>query len=1027
MKYSFIFFGIIILLIVILIIWKRIKEKKNSEILLNNQEYLNAIIKNTPACVKVIDKTGRLISINSIGLNILEADSLDDVIGHNVFGIVTDEYREQFKELTNEVCLNGKSIDLIFEIVGLKGNKKWMETKAIPLKYKNGNTKLLAFSEDITERVRVQDELSKSETLKNTILSSITDAFFALDKDWKLTYLNQQAEDLFNKNKADLIGRNFWDEYPEMNMNHFYKKYISALKDQKQIEFEYYYPDSNKWLRVKIYPSNDGFSIFNTDITIEKIEQIFNDLERSMLLENSKGKKRLNEIFDYAIRVIESVYPGVYCSIHKINETQDKLVNYATSSFSKEIVDLASELSLSENWPCTDAIAKQKKIILQGIQSQNEYPQLKSAIRNTSIVSCLSIPLFTLEKEPLGVFTLFFENYISEEYHYLKTLNKLQEIFRSILENRKYEDDLTKLSLIAKNTSKAVFISNLEQEITWVNDAFTEMTGYKNDEVLGKHPFDLLNGIETDQEIIESLKIHIKNNELIAQNILFHKKNGATYWSRITGQPMYDEIGTINQYFVIQEDITIRKLAKLDLQDSEKRYRALFHTNPQPMFIYDKSTLRFIEVNESAINTYGYTSFEFNSMLILDLFSATDSQIFLNNDKRINNRNNLLLNTEIKYEEYIHHTKNGKMLNVEMVRNEIVLSGKETILVIINDVTNKLVIEKELRRSNERFLIASKAVSDIIWEWDVTINKYIWGDGIKEGFGYNTENEYPTAENFKEFIHPDDADAFFKNYTALIKNKNENYWSAEYRFKKKDGTYANVLDKAYVIRTNNGTAVKIIGALRDVTEEKNHESEKAKLIEQTQEFERKRFSMELHDGLAQQLIVLNLYLSQFEEGEEVDSVLLKNCFDVVKASLNQTRSMCYNLTPPELENGLLLALKAMFDRFKTLNAMDFVFEFPEWLTNSDFENIDEYNIYRIIQEFVNNSIKHAQGSKIECKILKRETHLEINLIDNGVGFDHTLITNGLGLNNIEKRAKLANVKCYLTSEINEGTHLKIII
>ena len=490
---------------------------------------------------------------------------------------------------------------------------------------------------------------------------------------------------------------------------------------------------------------------------------------------------------------------------------------------------------------------------------------------------------------------------------------------------------------------------------------------------------------------------------------------------------MYDEIGIINQYFVIQEDITVRKLAKLDLQDSEKRYRALFHSNPQPMFIYDKATLKFKEVNESAINIYGFSSAEFNSMTMLDIFEELDKQIFIKNDDKVNDRNNLLLKSEIKNEEYVHRTKKGKLLNIEMVRNEIVLSGKETILVIINDVTNKLIIEKELRRSNERFLIASKAVSDIIWEWDVRNNKYIWGDGIKEGFGYKTEAEFPTAENFNEFIHPDDADLFFKNYISLIKNKDENYWSAEYRFKKKDGTYANVLDKAYVIRTSKGIAVKIIGALRDVTEEKNHESEKAKLIEQTQEFERKRFSMELHDGLAQQLIVLNLYLSQFEEGEEVDTALLKNCFDVVKASLNQTRSMCYNLTPPELENGLLLALKAMFDRFKTLNAMDFVFEFPEWLTNSDFENIDVYNIYRIIQEFVNNSIKHAQGSKIECNILKLESHLEINLIDNGVGFDHTLITNGLGLNNIEKRAKLANVKCYLTSEINEGTHLKIII
>jgi signal transduction histidine kinase len=117
----------------------------------------------------------------------------------------------------------------------------------------------------------------------------------------------------------------------------------------------------------------------------------------------------------------------------------------------------------------------------------------------------------------------------------------------------------------------------------------------------------------------------------------------------------------------------------------------------------------------------------------------------------------------------------------------------------------------------------------------------------------------------------------------------------------------------------------------------------------------------------------------------------------------------------------------MFDRFKILNAMDFVFEYPDWLTNNDFENVDVYNLYRIIQEFVNNSIKHAQGSKIECTISKNETHLEVNLIDNGIGFDHTLITNGLGLNNIEKRAKLANVECYLTSEINEGTHLKIII
>jgi PAS domain S-box-containing protein len=1023
MAYGFIFLGITILLLILIIIWQRLKGQKTKEILLNNQDYLNTIITNTPACVMVIDKTGRLISINNIGLKVLEVESLDEVIGHNVLGIITEKYRQQFKDLTIGVCRDGKSINLIFEIIGLKGNKKWLETKAVPLKYKNGKTVILALSEDITEKMRVELELSKSEILKNTILSSITDAFFALDENWKLTYLNKQAEELFNKNKAELIGKNFWDEYPEMNISHFYKKYLKALEEHKQIEFEYYYPESKKWLRVKIYPSDSGFSIFNSDITTEKIEQIFNDLERSILIENSKGKKRLNEVFDYAIRVIESVYPGVYCSIYKIDETNKKLIMYSAPTLPIKV----KEISLDEKLPCSDAILTENRIVLQDIQSQNKYELYNRLLINSSIVSSVSIPLFTFDKEPLGVFTIYFENNISNNTNTIKSLNKIQEIFRGILENRKYEDELKRLSLIAKNTSKAVFISNLNQEITWVNHAFTEMTGYELEEVIGKHPFDLLNGNETEQKNITSLKNHLKNNELISTNSLLYKKNGTTYWSRITGQPMYDEIGVVNQYFVIQEDVTIRKLAKFELQDSEKRYRALFHSNPQPMFIYDKATLKFKEVNESAINTYGFSSDEFNSMSILDLFEELDKQMFLNNDEKVNDRNNLLLKSEIKNEEYLHHTKDGRILNIEMVRNKIVLSGKETILVIIDDVTNKRIIEKELRRSNERFLIASKAVSDIIWEWDVRENKYIWGEGIKEGFGYKNEEEFPTAENFNEFIHPDDTEIFFKNYISLIKNKSENYWSAEYRFKKKDGTYANVIDKAFVIRTKKGIAVKVIGAIRDITEQKNHEIEKTTLIEQTQEFERKRFSMELHDGLAQQLIVLNLYLSQIDEDEPVNPELLKNCFDVVKASLNQTRSMCYNLTPPELENGLLLALQAMFDRFKTLNAMDFIFEFPEWLSNKDFENVDVYNLYRIIQEFVNNSIKHAQGSKIECIISKSDLTLEINLKDNGIGFDHALITNGLGLNNIEKRAKLANVSCELRSEINEGTHLKITL
>ncbi|MBI1837868.1 MAG: PAS domain S-box protein [Flavobacteriia bacterium] len=991
--------------------------------LINKQEFLNAIINTTPACVKIVDSNGKLISMNNIGLEMIESENAELVIGKSVYSLIAPEYIEQYKLLNERVC-SGIPQHLIFEIIGLKGGRKWMETRAVPLKHTNGQIVQLALTDDITERVRVENELNKSEALKHTILSSISDAFFALDLNWNLIYINKQAEVLFNRSYKELIGKNFWDEYPELNISHFYKKYLNAIRNEEQIEFEYFYPTTKNWLRVKIYPSKEGFSIFNQDITKEKTEQTILDLERSMLLENNKGTKTLSQIFYNSARVIESIIPNTYCSIHRISENGKSLVNFCTPSISKEIVDKINTLDVDkQNCLFTAVLKSKKQILLENLKEQNEYPFLKEIFENSTLISCISFPLLDSQSEILGVLTIYFDKQITESIPEIAILKKIKNIYREILEERKIADELTKLSLIAKNTNKAVFITNLNHEITWVNHAFTDMSGYSFDESMGKNPIELLNGPTCDEQNIRFIEEQMNQNLPFSLNTIFHKKNAASYWSRITGQPLFDEVGEISQYFAILEDTTIRKLAKLDLQDSEKRYRALFHSNPQPMFIYDKTTLKFKEVNESAEKTYGFSPDEFNEMTMLDLFVENDKDLFIANDDKINYRNNILLNSEIKYETYSHYTKNQKIINIEMVRNEILISGKETILVIINDVTNKLIIEKELRRSNERFSIASKAVSDIIWEWDIRKNNLYWGDGIKEAFGY-IDNK-PTADTFGEYIHPDDYHHVKNEYEIILKTPSETYWSAEYRFKKANGEYANVIDRAYIIRTSKGEAIKVIGAMRDITSQKNYELEKSKLIGQTQEFERKRFSMELHDGLAQHLVVLNLYLSQFNENEPVDADLLKNCFSLVKTSLNQTRSMCYNLTPPELEQGLLNALKAMFDRLKTLNNINFVFDSSQDITNEDFHSVDNYNLYRIIQEFVNNSIKHSQGTSIECHISKVKSYLLIEVFDNGIGFDSDLITNGLGLNNIEKRAKLANVTIDMSSKVGFGTKLVI--
>ena len=588
------------------------------------------------------------------------------------------------------------------------------------------------------------------------------------------------------------------------------------------------------------------------------------------------------------------------------------------------------------------------------------------------------------------------------------------------------QDELTKLSLIAKNTSKAVFITNSSQEIVWINHAFTTITGYELEESIGKKPFDLLSGEQTDIETLSFLKSEMDLNNSFISTIIFHKKDGSIYWSRISGQSIIDESGIIQQYFGIQEDITNQQFAKKELEDSEKRYRALFHSNPQPMVIYDKISLKFIEVNESAVKKYGITSDEFKNLSIVDLFVDREKDNFFKNDI-VNNQTNydISINSEIKHDSYIHLTKQGQTIHVDLVRNELNLSGKEVVLLIINDVTNKLKIENELRKSNERFSIASRAVRDVIWEWDIQNNQLYWGNGIIENFGYSSSMEFPTTSNFLTYIHPEDIKILLSEYKSIFRDKTKFYWNSEFRFRKSNGSYSYVLDRAFIIRSNQGEPLKMIGAIHDISDQKNYEIEKEKLISRTQEFERKRFSMELHDGLAQQLVVLNLYLSQLNEEGVNNSSLLNSCFEIVKASLDQTRALCYNLTPPALENGLLDALTSLFDRFNRLENIYIKFLCDKAISNLDFESIDTYNLFRIIQEFINNSIKHSNASVIRCEIKRIKNNMVIVLADNGDGFVMEEIQNGLGLDNIYQRAKIANLNCNFKSIENKGTRLEL--
>ncbi|HZH36360.1 MAG TPA: PAS domain S-box protein, partial [Flavisolibacter sp.] len=147
----------------------------------------------------------------------------------------------------------------------------------------------------------------------------------------------------------------------------------------------------------------------------------------------------------------------------------------------------------------------------------------------------------------------------------------------------------------------------------------------------------------------------------------------------------------------------------------------------------------------------------------------------------------------------------------------------EGLSVYFKDVTEKKWQENELENSNERFRLACMATNDIIWDWDITNNKVFRSEGFIR-YGYKQDNLEDNAESWTDMIHPEDRDNVVESNVNALQEAGTTHWEGSYRCRKSDGNYAYVIDKGCIIRDSAGNAVRMVGAMKDVTEQKNQEN-----------------------------------------------------------------------------------------------------------------------------------------------------------------------------------------------------------
>lgn len=182
------------------------ERRKVEQALRDSEQQLRAVIETTPECVKIVAADGTLLHMNPSGLTMVDADCFEMVSGKNIYDVIASEHREKFRLFNERICRGEKGV-LEFDIIGLRGTRRTMETHAAPLRRPDGSIVQLALTRDITERKRGEEELRLSRLRKSAILESALDCIITMDHEGKIVHFNPAAERTFGYTFEQVQGK----------------------------------------------------------------------------------------------------------------------------------------------------------------------------------------------------------------------------------------------------------------------------------------------------------------------------------------------------------------------------------------------------------------------------------------------------------------------------------------------------------------------------------------------------------------------------------------------------------------------------------------------------------------------------------------------------------------------------------------------------------------------------------------------------------------------------------------------------
>jgi PAS domain S-box-containing protein len=473
---------------------------------------------------------------------------------------------------------------------------------------------------------------------------------------------------------------------------------------------------------------------------------------------------------------------------------------------------------------------------------------------------------------------------------------------RDITERKNSEETLRQSELkfrsLIENSSDIITMATMEGNIFYGSPSAKNVFGYEEADYMGRHVCSFVHPdyLPAIGELLMNLVNH--PDELFNIDLKVFDKNGNERWVQGLASNMLQVPG-INALVGNFRDITERKRSEELIKESEYLYKNLFYKSPLPICVCSADTLQFLEVNEAAVQLYGYTRKEFMKMAAFDIMSQEEKYELQQSLPKTHHTNRPpILRKHIK--------KNNEAIFVEVWAHAINYKGSNAWLVLANDITEKIQLQNQL-----------------------------------------------------------------------------------------------------------------------VEEKIRRQQEIAKAVIDAQESERETLGRELHDNISQVLTTARLYLNCAKDTPALQESMIKRSVDTISSAIEEIRRLSKSMIETfHKEVGLELSLNDLIENVRLAQQFSIDLEFKV----QDEKQLDDklkMTIFRIVQEQLNNTVKHAAASQVYIAIVQKNRLLQITIADDGKGFDTDQKRTGIGITNIISRTELFNGRVKIESAPGHGCRMQV--